>query len=42
MNKRAQPSFYKKYEDHIGYALLGAIVLFFIYANFSGDRRKPS
>ena len=42
MNKRAQPTFWKKYEDYFGYGLLAAVVLFFVYANFTGDRRKPS
>jgi cathepsin B len=40
--KRAQKSFWKRYEDYIGYGLIGAVVLFIIYANFSGDRRSPS
>lgn len=40
MKKRNQPSFYKRYEDYFGYGLLGVIVVFLLYANFTGDRRK--
>ena len=42
MKKRNRPSFWKRYEDHFGYALLALIVGFILYANFSGDRRKLS
>lgn len=40
--KRAQKSFWKRYEDHFGYALIAGVVLFIMYANFSGDRRSPA
>lgn len=40
LSRRSQKSFWNRYQDHIGYAALGAIVLFVLYLNFSGDKRK--
>lgn len=40
--KRAQKSFWVRYEDYFGYGLIAFVVLFIMYANFSGDRRSPA
>ena len=40
ISKRSQKSFWARYQDYIGYGALGAVVLFIVYLNFSGDKRK--
>ena len=40
VNKRNQKPFYKRYEDEIGYAIVGLIVVGVLYMNFTGDRRS--
>ncbi len=42
IKKRTRKSFWARYEDYFAYGLLAFLVGFIIYANFSGDRRKPS
>lgn len=42
MKKRNKPSFWKTYEDPIGYTVLGLIVAFIVYANFTKDSKKLS
>ena len=40
LSRRSQKSFWNRYQDHIGYAALGAFVLFVIWLSYSGDKRK--
>ena len=42
MKKRNRPSFWKTYEDPIGYTVLGLIIAFIVYANFTKDNKKLS
>ena len=38
--KRNQKGFWEKYKDYFAYGALGAVVLFILISNFTGDRRK--
>ena len=40
ISKRSQKPFWVRYQDHIGYGVLGLVVVFIMYLNFSGDKRK--
>lgn len=40
LQKRNQKSFWEKYKDYFAYGALGAVVLFILISNFTGDRRK--
>jgi len=40
--KRNQKGFWEKYKDYFAYGALGAVVLFILISNFTGDRRKLS
>lgn len=40
IKKRNKPSFWKIYEDPIGYVILGVIVAFILYANFTKDNQN--
>lgn len=40
LSRRSAKSFWARYQDHIGYAALGAVVVFVLYLNFSGDKRR--
>lgn len=40
VSKRNQKPFYKRYEDEIGYAIVGLIVAGVLWMNFTGDRRS--
>ena len=42
VKRRNQKPFYKRYEDEIGYVIVGLIVAGVVYMNFSGDRRRLS
>ena len=42
LERRNQKSFWEKYKDYFAYGALGAVVLFILFANFSGDRRRLS
>jgi len=40
ISKRNQKSFWELYKDYFAYGALGAVVLFILISNFTGDRRK--
>ena len=40
--KRKQKTFWETYKDYFAYGALGAVVLFILVSNFSGDRRRLS
>ena len=40
LQKRNQKSFWEKNKDYFAYGALGAVVLFILISNFTGDRRK--
>ena len=42
LKKRNKKSLWDTYKDYIGYAVLGAVFLFILITNFTGDRRKLS
>jgi len=42
LQKRNQKSFWEKNKDYFAYGALGAVVLFVLVSNFTGDRRRLS
>lgn len=42
LDKRRQKSFWEANKDYFAYGALGAVVLFILVSNFSGDRRRLS